>query len=114
MSEIFYAGLRFDQYAYTMISAISTSLSGLQSATQRLNFAAEKSVGINSGSQKPVAISPAKNGQIGRPNRVNFHAEPDLISAAVDLKFAEISYKASAKVLKAALELDRIFIDEVK
>lgn len=114
MSEIFYAGLRFGQYAYTMISAISTSLSGLQSASRRLNLAAEKSVGINSGGQKPVAISPLKNGKTGRPNRVNFQAEPDLISAAVDLKFAEISYKASAKVLKVALELEGVFIDETK
>ncbi len=100
-----------------MTSAISTSLSGLQSATQRLNVAATNIV--LSGNPEPEKQSTGevindKPAQSGSPARINFSPLPDLTSSIVDLKIAEISYKASAKALKVALEIDKHLIDEIR
>ena len=100
-----------------MTSAISTSLSGLQSATQRLSVAAKNIVQSGNpefGKQSTSEIIKTKLAQSGSPARVNFSPLPDLTSSIVDLKIAEVSYKASAKALKVALEIDKHFIDEVR
>jgi len=98
-----------------MISAISNSLSGLQSATQRLNVAAEGIVksGTTAISKQTVSdgqLSPTPNS--GGPVRAKLNVLPDLTASLVDLKLAEFSYKASAKALKVVLEIDKNLIDQ--
>ena len=99
-----------------MTSAISASLSGLQSATQRLNVAAQntvKSTSFTTGNQETGAGQISRPAQSGAPVRASFDPLPDLQSSLVDLKLAEISYKASAKVLKVALEIDKNLINQI-
>jgi len=99
-----------------MTSAISASLSGLQSATQRLNVAAQNTVKSTSFT---VGNRESDAGQINRPApgaapvRASFDPLPDIQSSLVDLKLAETSYKASAKALKVALEIDKNLIDQI-
>tara|TARA_R110002110_G_scaffold379868_1_gene590428 strand:- start:258 stop:560 length:303 start_codon:yes stop_codon:yes gene_type:complete len=99
-----------------MTSAISASLSGLQSATQRLNVAAENTVKnstFNTSQQVSGTQEISKSAQSGGPVRANFNPLPDFESSLVDLKLAEVSYKASAKALKVALELNKNLIDQI-
>ena len=100
-----------------MTTAISSSLAGLQSATQRLNVAASnivKSPGLESRQPKVDGVATENTPKSGSPARVNFSPLPDLTSSLVDLKLAEVSYKASAKALKIALEIDKSLIDELR
>ncbi len=99
-----------------MTTAISASLSGLQSATQRLNFAAQntvKSTGFTAENPQAGAGQISQPGQSGAPVQASFTPLPDLQSSLVDLKLAEVSYEASAKVLKVALEIDKNLIDQI-
>ena len=99
-----------------MTTAISSSLSGLQSATQRLNVAAKnivQSSDLGFAKQSVSDVRQERNTTSGSPARINLSPLPDLALSIVDLKIAEISYKASAKVLKVALEIDKQLIDEV-
>jgi len=99
-----------------MTSAISTSLSGLQSAAQRLNVSAENIVTSSQsvpGSKIPGVDQINRPANSGGPTVVNFNPPADLVSSLVDLKLAEISYKASAQALKVALEIDKNLIDQV-
>jgi hypothetical protein len=99
-----------------MTSAISTSLSGLQSATRRLNVSAENIVIGNRSDLDPKesdAEQPTRITNSGGPVGANFNLTSDLVSSVVDLKLAEISYKASARALKVALEIDKNLIDQV-
>lgn len=99
-----------------MTSAISTSLSGLQTATRSLNVSAENIVSSSqsvSGSKGPGVDQINKSATSGSPVVANFNPIPDLISSLVDLKRAEISYKASAQALKVALESEKTLIDQV-
>jgi len=99
-----------------MTSAISASLSGLQSATQRLNVAAQNTVASTSfasGNQQAGAGQISSSAQSGAPVRASFNPLPDLQSSLVDLKLAEVSYKASAKALKVALEIDKNLINQL-
>ena len=105
-----------------MTGAISTSLSGLQSAAQRINVAAGdivKSGALTSSNRggdtgQAGAGQARKSGRSGGPVQINLSPVPDLASSVVDLKLAEISYKASAKALKAVLETQRNFLDQIR
>ncbi len=99
-----------------MSTAISASLSGLQSATQRLNDAAHntvKSASFTVGNQQTEAGQNNSPAQSSAPVRASFGPLPDLQSSLVDLKLAEFSYKASAKMLKVVLEIDKNLIDQI-
>ncbi len=99
-----------------MTTAISASLSGLQSATQRLNDAAQntvKSTSFTVGDQQAGAGQINSPAQSSAPVRASFAPLPDLQSSLVDLKLAEFSYKASAKALKVALDIDKNLIDQL-
>lgn len=99
-----------------MTSAISSSLSGLQSAQRSLTAAATnivKSGGFNPASQSLEVKNTSSPTASGSPIQANFSPLPDLTSSLIDLKLAEISYKASAEALKVALEIDRNLIDQV-
>ncbi len=99
-----------------MTSAISSSLSGLQSATQRLNQAASnivRSGDFNPSTQTNVA-GPSNQASVSAgPLRANLPPLPDLATSLVDLKLAEVSYKASAKALSVALEIDKKLLDQI-
>ena len=100
-----------------MTSAVSSSLSGLRSATRRLNVAAEnivtgqvdRPVGQDSNVTRTKRVP-----RSGGPVRAGFNPGSNLSSGIVDLKLAEISYRASAKALKVAMEIDKNFIDQVR
>ena len=104
-------------YVSTMNSAIASSLSGLQSATNSFIAAAEKIVSSGATSIASQSSSTSQTTgtlQSGRPLAVNLNPPEELARGIVDLKLAEFSYKASAKVLKVALDLDKTFIDQLK
>ncbi len=104
-----------------MTTAISISLSGLQSASQRLNDAA--AVITKSGDPKlsekvappqPGIEGGGDRGNSGRPVAAGSISTDDLTSGLIDLKLAEFSYKASARVLKIANEIEGYLIDQFK
>jgi hypothetical protein len=81
-----------------------------------LNVAAQNTVKSTSfASENPQVARGqiSEPGQSGAPVRASFTPLPDLQSSLVDLKLAEVSYKASAKALKVALEIDKNLIDQI-
>lgn len=70
-----------------MIGAISNALSGLTSATKKVDSAAERIANVT---------TPQEDGS---PSDV------DLATEAVNLKIGEIAYKANISVLQAAKEM---------
>ena len=100
-----------------MSTAISNSLAGLRSATQSLNVAANKIVRSGAAAANELAsvtdeTTPTQNS--GAPIQPNFSSDTDLVSGIVELKLAEFSYKASAKVFQVASRLEQSLLDTLR
>jgi flagellar basal body rod protein FlgC len=78
-----------------MLGGISSSLAGLNNATQKLSVAAGKIANAN------IATSKDGNVNIKPPADTNFDEE------LVNSKLADISYTANAKLLKAQLNSEK-------
>lgn len=93
-----------------MINSIGIALSGLQSATSRINESAANiarsgSVGIISNTDNNA------NTQLTAPINISPIETSNLIEDVVDLKLAELSYKANLKTLEISGELLDELID---
>lgn len=92
-----------------MIGAISSALSGLNAATQKLNTSASNiaQAGVSASNQlnqnQTITGRPPQN-QVVLP-------EVDLATEAVNLNLAEISYKANLATLSAAEEQADALLD---
>lgn len=93
-----------------MLNAIATALGGLHSAAGRFNEAATRIVRAGTVSQSALQ-EPAPPPAAGAPLDRAPVLSDDLVTGIVDMKLAELSYKANAKVLAAAAELEKTTID---
>lgn len=91
-----------------MIEAISTALSGMFAATKRVDASASNIANMSTPGYTPVTTiqTTSQNGGVMAENRVRAGVDQvELSEEAVNLKLAEISYKANISVLKVADEM---------
>lgn len=97
-----------------MISALNTAVSGLKAAASRVNDAAttivragaETSNAINTDSAAPAAPPVS-----GAPLNAAPVLDHDLLTGILDLKQAELAYKANAKLIASLGETEREVLD---
>lgn len=95
-----------------MISAISSALSGIQSATARFEKAASDVASTGAGSQSDGAVQ--SQGQTnGRPldRAAPLDGGGSFAGPLIEAKLAEVSYKASIAVLSVADSLSEELLD---
>ena len=94
-----------------MSSALSIAAGGLRTATVQFESAARDivSAGTSFQSEQTPQNDPATSG--GAPISVASFPVPDLTEGILDLKLAEISYKANAKVFEVAARLEQEALD---
>ncbi|MBZ0216812.1 MAG: hypothetical protein K8F25_09690 [Fimbriimonadaceae bacterium] len=95
-----------------MSLAISSALSGLQAASARLTGAARTIAGTNPAN--PSAINNVQTAErpSGKPDTASgSFAETGVTKNLVDIKQAEISYKANAKVLSVLARTEEGLLD---
>ena len=94
-----------------MIGALNTAIAGLQNAAARVDQAARTIVRAgfeagNSVNADPDAPPPAAGASLDRAP-----VEPDLLTGIVDLKQAELAYRANAKVVASVGDLEKSLLD---
>lgn len=91
-----------------MIGAISSTLSGLFVSSKRVEAAASNIANMGSTNYTPVSTVQT-TGENGEAQAVNIQrpvgSEVDLAEEAVNLKLAEITYKANLSVLETINEM---------
>lgn len=102
-----------------MVSAVQSALSGLHSAQLRAQEAANRIVGISSGTAAPSQTSSSTAPQGTAPLSLLaevplFESGDDLATSLVALKQAEFSYKASAKLLAVAHSFEDTLLEALK
>lgn len=97
-----------------MIGAISTALSGLMAASKRTEAAANNIANVSTPDYVPVETvqKTSENGGVLAENLPRKGAVPnlygpgvDLAEEAVNLKLAELSYKANLKAIQASMDM---------
>lgn len=91
-----------------MIGSISTALSGMFASTKRVEASANNIANMSTPGYTPITTvqTTGQNGGVLAENRpAESGDQVDLTTEAVNLKMAEISYKANISVLKAAEEM---------
>ena len=101
-----------------MITAIQSALSGMNTATARLNDAAANiaraSVAATEAASQPPSDAPSGPPPVGTASADPlpfFGDDTSLVGELVALKEAEILYKASAKVLGVVGDLEQRLLD---
>lgn len=94
-----------------MISALNTAVSGLKAAAARVNEAATTIVraGTQAVNTANRTASPAP--QTGAPLNAAPLVEHDLLTGILNLKQAELAYKANAKLIASLGETERETLD---
>jgi len=89
-----------------MINAIDTALTGLNKASQQVNKSATKIVRGTSVNAQPQS-QPTQNTNIPStaPQNITTIQDVDVTAEIVNIKLAEISYKANLSVIETAGEL---------
>jgi flagellar basal body rod protein FlgC len=96
-----------------MSSALAIAAGGLQAASRSFETAARTIVSAGATATESVgqAAEPAASGGAPLAAVPPFEEGPDLFEGLIDLKLAEISYKANAKVFAAASRLEDSLLD---
>lgn len=94
-----------------MSSALSIAAGGLRTATVQFESAARDIVSAGTSFQSEPAPQSDPSTSGGAPISLASFPEPDLTQGVIDLKLAEISYKANAKVFEVAANLQREALD---
>lgn len=92
-----------------MIGAISSALSGLFVSSKRVEAAAGNIANMSSSGYTPVTTvqTTGQNGEAQATNVLRPEgSEVDLAEEAVNLKLAEITYKANLSVLKTIADME--------
>lgn len=92
-----------------MIGAISSALSGINAATQKLNTSAANIA--QAGVSAPNVTSAESTVTGGAPQNQIILPETDLATEAINLKLAETAYKANLITLEAATEQTDALLD---
>ncbi len=85
-----------------MIGAISTALSGLVTASKQVERSAENIANVSTAVSNPAVTTDTT---LTNGDAVITGSDVNLIEEAVNLKTAELAYKANIKVLEAAQDL---------
>ncbi len=95
-----------------MISAISSALGGIQSATARFEKAASDVATAGAGQQSD-GTAQSQGQTSGRPidRGAPFGADNSIAGSLVEAKLAEVSYKANIAVLRVADNLTEELLD---
>lgn len=100
-----------------MIGALTTAISGLKNAAARVDAAATRIVraGITAGNavnaDPATPVPPATPPASGAPLNAAPVFQDDLLGGILDLKQAEIAYKANAKVVASVGDLKKTLLD---
>jgi flagellar hook-associated protein FlgK len=91
-----------------MIGSISTALSGMIAATKRVDGSANNIANMSTPGYTPVTTiqsTDQSGGVMAENRRAEGKDQVDLSEEAINLKLAEISYKANISVLKVAEDM---------
>ena len=94
-----------------MSSALSIAADGMQTATVQFERAARDIVRAGAGFTADPAAPAEPSTSGGAPLGFAALPVPNLATSVVDLKLAEISYKANAQVFEAAARLEEEALD---
>lgn len=94
-----------------MTSALNIAAGGMHAATVRFEAAAHDIVRAGTTAQTEAAEPAAPAGSTGAPVTVSGLPQGDLLGGVIDLKLAEISYKANLKVFEVAARLEDEALD---
>ncbi len=89
-----------------MSSALSIAAGGIKTASAQFTSAAREIVQAGTNAHAATTSTAASAASTGAPVSIANFPAPDLFSGIIDLKLAEISYKANIKVFEAAARLE--------
>ena len=95
-----------------MINALTTAAAGLKQAATRVDAAATKIVRAGAQASNDInGTGPLTPPTPGTPIQTGPVLGDDLLTGIIDLKQAELSYKANAKVIASLDELEDSLLD---
>ena len=94
-----------------MISALNTAISGLKAAASRVNDAATTIVRAGVTAGNAINADPATPPVSGAPLNAAPLVEHDILTGIIDLKQAELAYKANAKLIASLAKTERATLD---
>lgn len=97
-----------------MIDALNTAMSGMRLFSTRAGEAAREIVDAGLSAHSALQTVPQSQVKPTPPPAAPLAPQPDLARGVVNLKLAEIGYKASAKVAAAVSDMHRQLLDVVK